>query len=94
MLIEEPISTSITEMRQKELEFPAVTVCSLSFLDTTVIKDISKDQYNDENFLVYQLVQLFAAGEPPNVPPLTGCNSIANDFSNRTGLDIALESLF
>ncbi len=93
MLIEEPISTSITEMRQKELEFPAVSVCSLSFLDTTVIKDLSKDQYNDENFLVYQLVQLFAAGEPPNVPPLTGCNSIANDFSNRTGLDIGFGKL-
>ncbi len=93
MLIEEPISTSITEMRQKELEFPAVTVCSLSFLDTTSIKKFSKDQYNDENFLVNRLIQMFAAGEPPNVPPLTKCISIAKEISSRIGLDIGFGNL-
>ncbi len=86
MLIEEPISTSITEMRKRELEFPAVTVCSLSFLNATVLKDFSKDQYN-------RLVQMFAAGGPPNVPPLTECISIANDISSRTGFDVGFGNL-
>ncbi|XP_064390516.1 acid-sensing ion channel 4-B-like [Halichondria panicea] len=92
MLIEEPISTSITEMRQRELEFPAVTVCSLSFLDTTVLKDFSNEQYNNED-LANRLANLFAAGGPPNVPPLTECISIANEITSNTGFDIGFGNL-
>ena len=39
------ISRYLPPLLQRELEFPAVTVCSLSFLDTTVLKDFSNDQY-------------------------------------------------
>ena len=83
MLIDEPISTSITEMRQDELEFPAVTVCSLSFLDSAVLS----------NSVVNQLIALFTAGQPPNVPPLTECISIANKITSDTGIDIGFGNL-
>ncbi len=83
MLIKEPISTSITEMRQDELEFPAVTVCSLNFLDPTVLS----------NNVVNKLTRLFIAGQPPNVPPLTECISLANEITSDTGLDIGFGNL-
>ena len=92
MLIEEPISTSITEMRQRELEFPAVTVCSLSFLNATVLKDFSNGQYNN-GLLVNRLVEMFDYAQPPNVPPLTECISIANEITSNTGFDIGFGNL-
>ncbi len=63
MLIEEPISTPFTAMRKRELEFPPVTVCSLSFLDTTVLKYFSNDQYN-KGELVNRFEAMFAYNQP------------------------------
>ena len=87
MLMDQPISTSITEMRQDELEFPAVTVCSLNFLDPTVLSN------NGDSHVVYKFIDLFTAGQPPNVPPLTECISIANEITSDTGFDIGFGNL-
>ena len=42
-LVQEPIGTSITVTRQKSLEFPAITVCSLSNLNTTKLEEIGSN---------------------------------------------------
>ncbi len=87
MLIEEPISTSITEMRQMELEFPAVTVCSLSFLNTTVLKDFANDQYK----LVDRFEEMLFYASRPSLT--ADCISIADEISSSTSFDIGFGKL-
>ena len=42
-IVREPTATSITLTRERELAFPAVTICSLSLLNTTVLKEGGSD---------------------------------------------------
>ena len=84
MLIREPIQTSITENREKELEFPAVTICSLSFANKTKLDSISESlQYP----LRDRLLQVFDIAQ--RVPPdEEGCMNAAQhiaSYANYTG---------
>ncbi len=93
LLIEEPISTSITEMRQTKLEFPAVTVCSLSFINTTVLTEFTDNNQVPQYNLQKQLSTLFETASLPNTPPLAQCVSVANEIANRTGRNISFGNL-
>ena len=77
MVHDEPIVTSITLTRQRNLSFPAVTICSLSLLNTNQLKaggpNVTKD-----------LTILFDAVGVP-----TECKAIANKLARNTGLNIS-----
>ena len=91
-LIEEPISTSITENRQEELEFPAVTVCSLSFLNTTVLEEVSRGLGIPDFRIEDELEDLFAYAQetPPNS---ARCEATAQNIIERTGYRGGFSSL-
>ena len=89
MLIQEPIGTSITVEQQESLEFPAVTVCSLSFLNTTQLDEFSESIGLERDHITNNLDQLFLSaigrfGVPLDLPR---CRSIANDLTIDTGYD-------
>ena len=78
-LAREPISTSITLTRESELQFPAVTICSLSLLNTTTIRDNSGQSAVDNLQSLFSEVQ-----DNSNIP---GCMTIASNIVSDTGLN-------
>ena len=83
-LVREPISTSITLTRENKLPFPAVTVCSLSILNTTKLRSAGNNDDNGES-VIDNLVDFFAEAEGNNIP---GCQSIASNLVSDTGFDV------
>ena len=77
-LVREPVSTSITLTRESELEFPAVTICSLSLLNTTAVQSIS-----DNSNVVKDLELLFY--EIQTNKDIAACNGYANGLRFNTG---------
>ena len=69
-LVREPIATSITLTREAELDFPSVTLCSLSHLNTTTLINTGGSNIIDG------LQSLFA--EVQDNSNMVGCKSIAN----------------
>lgn len=74
-LVREPIATSITLTRERELDFPAVTICSLSLLNTTTL---GSDVVND-------LIQLFDFADTDQ----SECRRTANQIADDTGKNIS-----
>ena len=83
-LVREPISTSITLTRENELLFPAVTICSLSFLNTTKLRSAGSNNDNGDS-VINNLVSFFDEAEENNIP---GCESIASNLVSDTGFDV------
>ena len=80
MLAREPISTSITLTREGKLNFPAVTICSLSFLNTTTLESTDAGES-----VTRKLIDLFdEVRSNSNIP---GCQSIARELSDNTGFN-------
>ena len=77
-LVREPIATSITLTREGELSFPAVTVCSLSLLNTTTLDSGGATVVND-------LIDLFDLADTD----LPECRRIANQLALNTGQNIS-----
>ena len=75
-LVREPISTSITLTRESELRFPAVTICSLSLLNTTILA-------SGGNNVIRDLVTLF------DTTDIDDCKVIANNLARGTGSNIS-----
>ena len=80
-LAQEPTSTSITITRENELEFPAITICSLSLLNKTILQS-GGDNVVDALTLLLSAVQQ----ETPN---LESCKMIANNLASTTQLNIS-----
>ena len=76
-LVREPIATSITLTRENELAFPAVTICSLSLLNTTTLESGGATVVND-------LIDLFDFAETD----LPESRRIANQIASNTGRNI------
>ena len=76
-LAREPIGTSITLTRERELDFPAVTICSLSLLNVTTLESGGANVVND-------LIDLLdTASTNPSQ-----CGTIANRLATNTGEDV------
>ena len=77
-----PISTSITLTREHQLDFPSVTICSLSILNTTTLRSGGAN-------VIYNLFNLFNEVQNKNPPNISGCMSFANALiSDSTGLNL------
>ena len=86
MLIQEPIGTSITVEQQESLNFPAVTVCSLSFLNTTQLDEFSRAAGLPDDAITSNLDDLLiSATSIPN--DLPGCRNVANQITTDTEYD-------
>ena len=86
MLIQEPIGTSITLEQQESLTFPAVTVCSLSFLNTTQLDEFSRASGLSDGAITSNLIGLF--GLATDIPyDLPECRNIANQITADTEYD-------
>ena len=84
LLAREPISTSITLTREDELQFPAVTICSLSFLNTSALDSVSTDTID-----VRQRVrELFDVAEPSQA-----CTDLADQLADDTDRDVSFGEL-
>lgn len=82
ILAKDPFSTSITSTREKELKFPAVTICSLSLLNTTTLGSAAVGiDINNE------LTGLFA--DVRDFSNLTRCRQRANALASSTELNIS-----
>lgn len=79
----EPISTSIVLTREDELKFPAVTICSLSLLNTSILQSAS----GDNNNIVRDLNDLFTYVQ--DYSDLAMCRKQANSLASRTGRNIS-----
>ena len=79
-LVREPIATSITLTREKELLFPAVTICSLSLLNTTTLESGGETVVND-------LISLF--NEVQLNSNISGCKFYANRLASNTGRNVS-----
>ena len=80
MLLDDPISTSITLTRERELNFPAVTICNLNFLNVTTLNSAG-------NTIQADLTQLFDdVLEKSNV---SNCKVHANRLAMNTGYNIS-----
>ena len=79
-LVREPIATSITLTREEELTFPAVTVCSLSLLNTTTLESGGDTVVND-------LISLF--DEVQLNSDISGCRFYANRLASNTGRNVS-----
>lgn len=94
MLLDEPISTSITLTSKKELNFPAVTICNLNLFNLYDLCSIggSGDQ---QCTAVYQLAELFSNSinkyQPSN---LTGCVAAANKLAMNSGYNFSIGEMF
>ena len=77
-LVREPIATSITLTREDELNFPAVTICSLSLLNTTTLESGGATVVSD-------LIQLFDFADTD----LPECRRIANQIARNTGENVS-----
>ena len=82
MLAKEPISTSIVMTREDELEFPAVTICSLSLLNTTTLRSAGGG-----NDIISDLSALFA--DVQDNSDLASCQRRANSLASMTGQNIS-----
>ena len=80
-LAREPISTSITLTRESELNFPAVTICSLSIFDTKTLDSVIKGTSVSDRF-----IELF--DEVQVKGNITKCKSIARSLVKDTGYDV------
>lgn len=81
-LAQEPTSTSIMITRENKLEFPAITICSLSLLNETIlISGGDTNIVNDLTSLLYEVQQ-----ENPNTEQ---CEMIANNLARITGQNIS-----
>ena len=85
MLIQEPISTSITLEQQESLNFPAVTVCSLSFLNTTQLEELSLASGLPYYAIPEYLDDLLISAT--TIPNLPRCRNVANHITMETGYD-------
>ena len=74
-LVCEPTATSITLIRQRELSFPAVTICSLNLLNTTTLESTGATVVNDLNRL--------SGADPPE------CKVILNKVVDNTGINVS-----
>ena len=74
-LVCEPTATSITLIRQRELSFPAVTICSLNLLNTTTLESTGATVVNDLNRL--------SGADPPE------CKVILNKVVDNTGINLS-----
>ena len=77
-LTREPISTSILLTREDKLNFPAVTICSLSLLNTTDLDSAGASVVDD-------LDTLFALSRDSDFP---GCRTVANKLISDTGQNL------
>lgn len=80
-LAQEPTSTSITITRENELEFPAITICSLSLLNKTILQSGGDNVVDALTLLLSEVQQ-----ETPN---LESCKMIANNLASTTQLNIS-----
>ena len=78
-LVNEPISTSITLTRGNEVEFPAVTVCSLSLLNITKLQAAGGSIISDMARLFHKV--RFEKDIP-------GCESVARKIINDTEFNL------
>ena len=76
-LARKPIVTSITLTRENELSFPAVTICSLSGLNTTTLNLGGPTVVNDLSDLIKT-----SRRDP------TECKNIANRIASNTGVNV------
>lgn len=90
LLVNEPIATSITQSSNTALDFPAVTICSLSFLNTTKLDEGSATLTGFN--IKEKLEDLFslALATPPDTD---GCNSIANEIVQQTNYQDGFSTL-
>jgi hypothetical protein len=77
-LTSEPIATSITVTRERELPFPAVTLCSLSLLNVTTLQSGGPNVVNN-------LVELF--DDILYDSDITACKVQANELARATGFN-------
>ena len=78
-LVSEPTSTSIRMTRENNVTFPAVTICSLSVLNTTKLRSAGDSVISD-------LRSIF---DTANVNrDLQSCESVASKLVNDTGLNL------
>ena len=77
MLVKEPISTSITLTRESSLQFPAVTICSLSLFNTTTLKSAAEPHVEDD------LTSMFAAVQDDS--DIESCKQYANSVMYKIG---------
>lgn len=80
VLTREPTGTSITVTRGKELLFPAVTICSLSLLNRTILESGGPE-------VVDNLVELF--DDILYDSNVAGCEVRANSLASGTGWNIS-----
>ena len=76
----EPTATSIMLTREKELAFPAVTICSLSLLNTTVLKS-SRDT------VITNLMKLF--DDIQKHSNISQCKIHANQLATNIGKNVS-----
>ena len=85
-LATEPIATSITVSRQQSMEFPAVTICSLSFLNTTKLEEKAAGwtKNNDTQTFFNAMLEMFDLGRVVS-SDRDACNEAAEEaLSNIT----------
>ena len=82
-LARDPISTSIVYTIEDELEFPAVTICSFSLLNTSKLQTATG--YNDND--ICDLDALLR--DVQHNSDLEGCQQRANSLESRTGQNIS-----
>ena len=75
---DELIATSITQTRKSQLSFPAVTICSLSLLNTAKLGSGGPTVIDDLDILFKK-----------SATDLPACKVIANQIANYTGLNIS-----
>ena len=80
LLAREPISTSITLARKKEITLPAVTICSLSLLNITTVESGGFNIQGELNELFNDIM------ERSNIQT---CKSHANRLASTTGQNIS-----
>ena len=79
-LAREPISTSITLTRESELNFPAVTICSLSIFDTVVLDSVIKGGVSTRFIDLFDAVQV-----EEDIPK---CKTIAQSLVKDTNYNV------
>ena len=81
MLVQEPISTSITITRENRLAFPAITICSLSLFNGTILQSGGDKVSEDLTSLFYEVQN--------DIPNVESCKMIANNLANSTHQNIS-----
>ncbi len=81
-LAKEPISTSITLTRERNLSFPAVTICSLSIFNISALESVSKTlSVTNQIQSLFRQVQIDSN--------IAGCQSVARETVDDIGFDIS-----